>query len=69
MLIKLLLIALLLFIIFNLFRALFLMMRNDPTKVSMSTFLGRRVLFSVVVLLMVIIGLAMGWINPHPRPY
>lgn len=69
MLIKLLLIALLLFIIFNLFRALFLMMRNDPTKASMSTFLGRRVLFSVVVLLMVIIGLAMGWINPHPRPY
>lgn len=69
MLIKLLLIALLLFIIFNLFRALYLMLRNDPTQVSMSKLLGRRVFFSAVVILLVILALALGWISPHQRPY
>lgn len=69
MLIKLLLIALLLFIIFNLFRALYLMLKNDPEKVSMSKFLGRRVFFSALVLLLVILAMMMGWITPHGRPY
>ncbi len=69
MLIKLLLIALLLFIIFNLFRALYLMLRNDPSQVSMSKFLGRRVFFSVLLILLVILALALGWISPHQRPY
>jgi hypothetical protein len=69
MLIKLLIIALLLFIIFNLFRALYLMLRNDPEKVSMSKFLGRRVFFSVLVLLLVIVAMLTGLIAPHSRPY
>lgn len=69
MLIKFLLIALLLFIIFNLFRALYLMLRNDPSQVSMSKFLGRRVFFSAVVIMLVILALALGWISPHQRPY
>jgi uncharacterized membrane protein len=69
MLIKLLLIALLLFIIFNLFRALYLMLRNDPTQVSMSKFLGRRVFFSALLILLVILAMALGWISPHQRPY
>ncbi len=69
MLIKLLIIALLLFIIFNLFRALYLMLKNDPEKVSMSKFLGRRVFFSVVVLLLVIFAMLSGLITPHGRPY
>ncbi len=69
MLIKLLLIALLLFIIFNLFRALYLMLRHDPSQVSMSKFLGRRVFFSVLLILLVILALALGWISPHQRPY
>jgi hypothetical protein len=69
MLIKLLLIALLLFIIFNLFRALYLMLRNDPSQVSMSKFLGRRVFFSALLILLVILAMALGWISPHQRPY
>jgi len=69
MLIKLLLIALLLFIIFNLFRALYLMLKNDPEQVSMSKFLGRRVLFSVLVMLLIILAMSFGWITPHQRPY
>jgi hypothetical protein len=69
MLIKLLLIALLLFIIFNLFRALYLMLKNDPEKVSMSKFLGRRVFFSALVMVLIIIAMMAGWITPHGRPY
>lgn len=69
MLIKLLIIALLLFIIFNLFRALYLMLKNDPEKVSMSKFLGRRVFFSVLVLVVVIVAMLTGLITPHDRPY
>jgi cytochrome bd-type quinol oxidase subunit 2 len=69
MLIKLLLIALLLFIVFNLFRALWLMLKNDPEKVSMSKFLGRRVLVSVIVMMFIVLALSMGWVSPHQRPY
>jgi hypothetical protein len=69
MLVKLILIALLLFIVFNLFRALLLMLKNDPDKVSMSKYLGRRVLFSAIVMALLILALAMGWISPHQRPY
>ncbi len=69
MLVKLILIALLLFIVFNLFRALWLMLKNDPDTVSMSKYLGRRVLFSAIVMALLILALAMGWISPHQRPY
>lgn len=69
MLVKLILIALLLFIVFNLFRALWLMLKNDPDQVSMSKYLGRRVLFSAIVMALLILALAMGWISPHQRPY
>ncbi len=69
MLVKLIVIALLLFIVFNLFRALWLMLKNDPDKVSMSKYLGRRVLFSAIVMALLILALAMGWISPHQRPY
>ncbi len=67
--IKLLLIALLLFIVFNLFRALFLMLKDDENQPSMSKFLGRRVWWSAIVLLLVILALQFGLITPHERPY
>ncbi len=65
--IKLLLIALLLFIVFNLFRALFLMLKNDENQSSMSKFLGRRVWWSAIV---VIAGdpSAAIWNNHSARP-
>jgi cytochrome bd-type quinol oxidase subunit 2 len=67
--IKFLLIALLLFIVFNLFRALYLMLKNDENQPSMSKFLGRRVMWSAVVLIAVILALQFGLITPHDRPY
>ncbi|WP_348728072.1 DUF2909 domain-containing protein [Rheinheimera texasensis] len=69
MLIKIVLVALLVFVVFQLFRALYLMLKNDPNQASMSKHLGRRVMFSVVVMALIILALAMGWIEPHHRPY
>jgi hypothetical protein len=69
MLLKLFIIALLLFIVFNLFRAGIIMLRNDPEQKQMSRLLGRRVLYSVVVLLIIMLAMVLGWITPNPRPY
>jgi cytochrome bd-type quinol oxidase subunit 2 len=69
MLIKIVLVTLLIFIVFQLFRALFLMLKNDPNQASMSKHLGRRVLFSVFVMALIILAIALGWIEPHQRPY
>jgi len=69
MLLKLVIIALLLFIVFNLFRAGFIMLRNDPEQKQMSRFLGRRIFYSVLVLLLIMLAMALGWITPNPRPY
>ena len=69
MLLKLIIIALLLFIVFNLFRAGFIMLRNDPEQKQMSRFLGRRVFYSVLVLLLIMVAMALGWITHNPRPY
>ncbi|HIF9357559.1 TPA: DUF2909 domain-containing protein [Photobacterium damselae] len=68
MIIKIVLIALLLFIVFNLFRALprFL---NPQSQQAMSKTLGWRVALSVLLLVGIILALAFGWITPNPRPY
>ncbi|GAA0565529.1 MULTISPECIES: DUF2909 domain-containing protein [Rheinheimera] len=69
MLIKLIVIALLLFIIVNLVRAGLVMLNPDKPEVKMSRYLGRRVMFSAVVLLLIFLAQALGWIEPNPRPY
>ncbi|MDP4535643.1 DUF2909 family protein [Alkalimonas collagenimarina] len=66
---KLIIIALLLFIVFNLFRALFTMLRSEPGTVRMSQFLGKRVLVSAIALLLILLAIATGMITPNPRPY
>ncbi|WP_413738361.1 DUF2909 family protein [Shewanella sp. BJSY2023SW001] len=65
---KVILVLLLLFIIFNLGRALWIMVRGD-SSVPMSRFLARRVLFSALVVLLLLLALALGIISPNPRPY
>jgi heme A synthase len=69
MLIKLVIIALLLFIIANLVRAGLVMLKQPQPDVKMSRFLGRRVMFSAVVLLLIFIAQALGLIEANPRPY
>ena len=65
---KLVLVLLLLFIIFNLGRALFMMVKDDNSA-PMSRYLGRRVIFSVLVILLLLVALGSGLISPNPRPH
>ena len=69
MLIKLIIIALLLFIIVNLVRAGLVMLKPTQPEVKMSRFLGRRIMFSAIVLLLIFIAQALGLIEANPRPY
>lgn len=69
MLIKIILVALLLAVIYNLFRALYIMIKNDEQAPKMSKFLGRRLIFSAVVIMFLIILLLTGFITPNPTPH
>ncbi|GAA0786239.1 hypothetical protein GCM10009193_24410 [Shewanella aestuarii] len=68
LLVKLVLVLLLVFIMFNLARALFIMVKGE-NKQSMSPFLGRRVMFSALVVILLLVAMALGIIQPNPRPY
>ncbi|ABV34807.1 conserved hypothetical protein [Shewanella sediminis HAW-EB3] len=59
---------LLLFIVFNLAKALFLLVKGD-SETPMSQFLGRRVIFSVVAVLIILLAIGTGILSPNPRPY
>jgi hypothetical protein len=69
MLIKLVVIFLIALMIYNLFKALMVMNKNDPNQPKMSTFIGRRVIFSAAIVLFLFVLIATGVITPNPRPY
>ncbi|CAI8203708.1 MAG: Uncharacterised protein [Glaciecola sp. HTCC2999] len=69
MLIKILIGGLLLVMIFSLFQAMRVMMQGDNAQTNMSKFIGRRVLLSAIIVLLIIIGVATGLIEANPRPY
>lgn len=69
MILNIVLISLVIFMIYNLFKALFLMTKNDPDKAPMSTFIGRRLMFSGLIIAIVLVGVATGLITPNARPY
>lgn len=69
MLIKIVIVSMLAFMVYNLFRALFIMNRNDPNEPPMSKYIGRRLMLSVAIVVLLIIGLLTGLITPNPRPY
>ncbi|WP_026376257.1 DUF2909 domain-containing protein [Aestuariibacter salexigens] len=60
---------LLVFMIFNLGKAFFIMIRHEPGKEPMSKFIGRRVMTSALIILLILIAVATGLIEPNPRPY
>lgn len=68
MLIKIIVVGLLAFMVYNLFRALFIMNKNDPNKPPMSKFIGRRVITSVAIVILLLVGILTGVITPNPRP-
>ena len=69
MLIKIVLVALVLYMIVNLFMAMRIMMKNDTSKGPMSKYIGRRVLTSAVIVIIILIAIGTGLIPPNPRPY
>lgn len=69
MLIKIILVSLLAIVVFSLFQALIVMLKNDEAAPKMSKFLGRRLIFSALVVLFLILLLLTGIITPNPRPY
>lgn len=66
--VKLIIGGLVIFMVFNLFRAMIIMLKGDTTQ-PMSKFLGRRVFTAMAVLILLLIGIATGLITPNPRPY
>ncbi len=67
--IKLLIGGLILFMLFNLFRAMMLMLKNDPNQAPMSKYIGRRVLTSAIIIGLILVAVATGLISPNPPPY
>ena len=69
MIIKIILCGLLIFMMYNLFLAMKAMMNHDPDGEPMSKFIGRRVLTSAIIVILIVIAVATGLITPNPRPY
>lgn len=65
---KIILVALIIMMIYNLFKALFTMNKNDPNKPPMSKYIGRRVMIAVAIILLLLFGLLTGQITPNPHP-
>jgi len=69
MLLKMVIIALLVFMVYNLFRALLLMnKRPTPEQPPMTKYIGRRLMVSVAIVVLLLVGLLTGLITPNPRP-
>jgi hypothetical protein len=69
LLIKIVIVAMLAFMVYNLFRALLVMNKNDPNKPPMSKYIGRRLMLSVAIVVLLLIALSTGLIVPNPRPH
>lgn len=67
--IKIVLVALVIYMIVNLFLAMRVMMKNDSKNGPMSKYIGRRVLTSAVIVVLILIAIGTGLITPNPRPY
>lgn len=69
MLVKIIVGSLVIFMVFNLFKAMMIMLKNEPNQPPMSKFIGRRVMTSVFIVLLLLLAVATGLITPNPRPY
>ncbi|MBE1300415.1 MAG: DUF2909 family protein [Alteromonadaceae bacterium] len=69
MLVKIVIGLLLLFMIYNLFRAMLIMLKDDPNQPSMTKYIGRRVMTSAIIVVLILLAIATGLIQPNPRPY
>jgi len=70
MLFKAVIVLLLLFMVYNLFRALIIMNKKPvPDQPPMTKYIGRRLMVSVAIIALLILGLLTGLITPNPRPF
>jgi uncharacterized membrane protein YjjB (DUF3815 family) len=60
--------GLLIYMVYSLFKAMMIMLKNDQ-KQNMSKFIGRRVLASALIIGLILIAVATGVIQPNPKPY
>ncbi|NQZ21575.1 MAG: DUF2909 domain-containing protein [Colwellia sp.] len=67
--VKIIIVGCLLFMVFSLFQALIVLNRNDPNKPSMSKFIGRRVMISAFIIILMLVAILTGVITPNPRPF
>jgi len=67
--VKIIIIGCLLFMVFSLFQALFVLNKSDPNKPSMSKFIGRRVMISAFIIILVLVAVLTGVITPNQRPF
>jgi len=67
--IKITIIVLFITVVFNLFRAMFSMLKQDPNRPPMSHFIGRRLLYTAALIIILVLSLAFGLIEPNTRPY
>ncbi|MFT6268126.1 MAG: hypothetical protein ACJAVV_000931 [Alphaproteobacteria bacterium] len=66
--IKIIVSGLLIFMVYNLFKAMMVMLKSESTE-PMSKFIGRRVITSALIVIVLLIAVATGLITPNPRPY
>jgi hypothetical protein len=45
------------------------MLKNDPNTPPMSKYIGRRMIFAVLIIGFIVVAMATGLITPNPRPY
>lgn len=67
--VKIIIVGCLLFMVFSLFQALIVLNKNDPNKPSMSKFIGRRVMISAFIIILMLVAILTGVITPNPRPF
>lgn len=68
MIFKIVLVTLIALMIYNLFKALLTMNKNDAGQAPMSKYIGRRILIAVAIILLLLFGLLTGQITPNPHP-
>ncbi|WP_281277709.1 DUF2909 domain-containing protein [Thalassotalea mangrovi] len=66
---KILILVLLVTMIYNLVLAMRQMIKKPDGEQKMSKFIGRRVMLSALIILLILIGMATGVITPNPRPF
>ncbi|KXI30166.1 DUF2909 domain-containing protein [Paraglaciecola hydrolytica] len=69
LLVKILIGGLIVFMVFNLFKAMMVMLKDDPNRPPMSQYIGRRVIVSAIIIGLIVLAMATGLITPNPRPY